>query len=281
MSIKQPLVVPHDGVPGNTCPAGQYETSLGDVNAAQGAAASKVSSQTRSRKRRENAERLLTTKALRHIKKSNAKDPRSGTPEEASTEALERMQYMELDDLYQDRLFQNQLVAIIETERSSTKWTAKDKMKAVMSYLITASTWQAGELTGIPVSTIKLWRTESAWWPKALEYARSAKKEALVSKLGEIVDLSHKAVVDRLQHGDYKYDSKTGDQYRLPVSAKDAMLIADKAQDKGMVLRGEATNITEKRQTQDSLLRTIADKLEEAIKKADAKVLEGIVISRE
>lgn len=231
-------------------------------------------------KRKLAAKQKLSKKAQKHIAKANARLPRPASKEEGVAEALERMQYMEMDDLYKERQFQQQLVNIIESERGSTKWSPQDKMRAVMAYMVTASTWQAEEVSGIPRSTIKFWKETAAWWPKALEYARSAKKESLVSKLGVVQDLALEAVTDRLKGGDYKYDARNGEQYRIPISAKDAMAIAAMSQDKGAVLRGEATNITEKRGSQSSLLDKIAEKLEKAISYADSKVIDGIVISK-
>lgn len=77
----------------------------------------------------------------------------------------------------------------------------------------------------IPEVTVKVWRT-TAWW-KELENELKVQDELQLStRLKQIAEKSFAVVEDRLEHGNYIYDQKTGKIKRVPVNLKDAHKVA-------------------------------------------------------
>ena len=77
----------------------------------------------------------------------------------------------------------------------------------------------------IPEVTVKVWRT-TAWW-KELENELKVQDELQLStRLKQIAEKSFAVVEDRLEHGNYVYDQKTGKLKRVPVNLKDAHKVA-------------------------------------------------------
>jgi len=200
--------------------------------------------------------------------------------EQLFDEGNERLDMLEHDAINRDREYQKAFQEVVErtAKNGKSKYTAGDKLRAALAYIVTASSGKAGALTGIPSKTILTWKSHAPWWPKAVEYALLAKKEELDANLQEIQDLANHGVIDRIKDGDHKLRSN-GDVVRLPISGKDLMVISAVARDKQALLRGQPTSISEKVSDADRL-DALADKITAAVK-ASGKVIEGVVIKEE
>lgn len=106
-----------------------------------------------------------------------------------------------------------------------THWSDGQKLEAVQTYLMLGSVRMTAAALKIPEITLKVWRS-SAWW-KDLESELKIQDELQLStRLKKIAEKSFAAVEDRLEHGNFVFDQKTGKIRRIPVNLKDAHKVA-------------------------------------------------------
>jgi len=79
-------------------------------------------------------------------------------------------------------------------------------------------------VTGIPLPTLKIWKT-SDWFKEFALQLQTEDVQQMDSNLKRVVDKALKAVEDRLDLGDAQYDQKTGKITRVPVKAHVALKI--------------------------------------------------------
>lgn len=114
-------------------------------------------------------------------------------------------------------------------------WSDSQKLEAVQTYLMLGSVRMTSAALKIPEITLKIWRS-SAWW-KDLESELKIQDELQLStRLKKIAEKSFAAVEDRLEHGNFVFDQKTGKIRRIPVNLKDAHKVAlDSIQQKDLI----------------------------------------------
>ena len=117
------------------------------------------------------------------------------------------------------------------------RWSDSQKLEAVQTYLMLGSVRMASAALKIPEITIKVWRA-STWW-KDLESELKIQDELQLStRLKKIAEKSFAAVEDRLEHGNFVFDQKTGKIRRIPVNLKDAHKVAvDSVQQQELIAR--------------------------------------------
>jgi hypothetical protein len=107
-------------------------------------------------------------------------------------------------------------------------WSDSQKLEAVQLYLMLGNLRATAAALRIPEITVKVWRT-SAWW-KELEAELKLQDELQLSaRLKKIAARAFDAVEDRLEHGNFVFDQKTGEVRRIPVNVKDAHKVASDA----------------------------------------------------
>jgi hypothetical protein len=96
--------------------------------------------------------------------------------------------------------------------------TEKEKYEAVALYKLVGSLQLVANMTGIPRDTLAKWHV-SDWW-KDYELDIIQQNRAQTSKkLGKIVEKAMIVVQDRLEEGDYLFNSRTGKFVRKPINA--------------------------------------------------------------
>lgn len=117
------------------------------------------------------------------------------------------------------------------------RWSDSQKLEAVQTYLMLGSVRMTSAALRIPEITIKVWRA-STWW-KDLESELKIQDELQLStRLKKIAEKSFAAVEDRLEHGNFIFDQKTGKVRRIPVNLKDAHKVAvDSVQQQELIAR--------------------------------------------
>lgn len=98
-------------------------------------------------------------------------------------------------------------------------------------YLALGSINGVSKLINIPVATVFLWKS-TKWWQELIRQFKTQENLVLSNKLKSTLDKSIELVNDRLEHGDYLYDQKTGEIRRKPVLMKDALKVATEFIDK-------------------------------------------------
>lgn len=118
------------------------------------------------------------------------------------------------------------------------------KVEVATHYLTYGNMKETQRVTGVPYTTIRLWR-KSAWWQEVEAEIRLDENAALDSKLSRLVEHSLTTVANRLEHGDFVLDSRTGEVRRIPVKMRDATRVAKDMLDQRNLVRGNPTSRVE------------------------------------
>lgn len=137
------------------------------------------------------------------------------------------------------------------------RYSDGQKMDVVKMYLMCGNLSAVSVATKIPLPTLNYWKS-SQWWSDLINEFRKEKTLVLSARMQNIVDKSWGVVEDRLEHGDWIYDQKSGQMRRKPVSLKDAAKVATDAV--------KLTNDMEKLEQFTVTSEQIGDKLDELAK---------------
>lgn len=136
-------------------------------------------------------------------------------------------------------------------------WGDSQKMEAVKTYLMTGNAAMTARILKIPEPTLRSWQ-KATWWVEIVDDLRSQDELQLSSRLKKIVDKTFDVVEDRLEHGDYVYNQKTGALRRKPINAKDAATIGLSYDNKrDLILNRQAPRASEE-QIEDKLNKLAA-----------------------
>lgn len=133
-----------------------------------------------------------------------------------------------------------------------THFTDKEKLNAVCTYALTNNARRTAEITKIPEGTIRSWKTTD-WWQEAMSRVHREEDESIATDLTNMVNKAVGHINDRLDNGDYIYDTKRGEIRRKPMGAKDLAIVTAIAIDKKQLLRGKATSRVENVSSDDIL----------------------------
>lgn len=160
-------------------------------------------------------------------------------------------------------------------------YSPKQRFQAVVTYLATGNMAVTAEIVDIPPERLRGWKMEP-WWKEMEDEVRQQKRVEVSGKLGKIIDKAFKVVEDRLENGDYIYNTKTGGIRRVEVNAKTAGDILHKSIDR-QVLLDKITIIPEAKEEQVmDRLKSIELRLIEAAKiRPLPKLIEADVITIE
>lgn len=114
------------------------------------------------------------------------------------------------------------------------------KIEAATVYAATGSLQRASELTGVPIHTLRSWRS-SEDFQALLKEVWTENNEKIDSKFTEIIEKSLDQIIDRLDSGDF-HVSRNGELVRKPISAKELSLVQAINVDKRQLLRGLPTS---------------------------------------
>ena len=110
-------------------------------------------------------------------------------------------------------------------------WPEKKRYEALTTFVATGSIPTTAHLTGIPINTIKSWKT-AAWWKEGIEQLQYEDNIKVSSKLSRLLEKSILAVEDRLDNGEHMYDPRTGTILRIPPKLRDVHKITNDIVDK-------------------------------------------------
>lgn len=100
-------------------------------------------------------------------------------------------------------------------------YPVEKRIQLVSTYLAMGNLRAACALVNINYDTANKWKA-STWWPQMVAEIQNARKSQVDSKLNKIIDKALAVIEDRLDHGDFVYNQKTGEVDRKPVSLKEA-----------------------------------------------------------
>jgi hypothetical protein len=136
---------------------------------------------------------------------------------------------------------------------SDGTWTWETKVQVATALKVTGNQRLVAQKSKVPYDTINLWKKED-WFVQLIQELKFADRAELNTKLGSIVNKSIDIVEDRLDHGDYILDQKTGQIRRKPVNMKDAAkVVNDFVTQQLKIQEQELTQEQEKETIQDTL----------------------------
>lgn len=129
------------------------------------------------------------------------------------------------------------------------------KIEAVTTWLATGNLALTAATLNIPETTMRRWKA-LPWWIQMVEDIRSEENLQLDAKLSKVVDKSVEALLDRVEHGDFQLDQKTGRMVRKPISARDASTVTRDMIDRRELLQGKKVQQTnDSRNVNERLLK--------------------------
>lgn len=151
-------------------------------------------------------------------------------------------------------------------------YSDKEKLNAVCVFAMSGNSRQTAEITKIPEATIRTWK-QTEWWAELTNRIILEKDEELGSKLTKVMDKALEQINDRLEHGNYVYNTKLDKMVRRPADAKELAAVTAISLDKRQLLRGQPTSRVEKI-SQDDRLKGLAEQFSKFVK---AKQVEQVV----
>ena len=137
---------------------------------------------------------------------------------------------------------------------SAAHWSDNQRIGAVTTYLASGNLSLTSVATEIPLATLNRWKV-APWWKEMVEQIRSEENLVLDAKLSKVVNKSVEQLLDRVEHGDYQFDQKTGQIVRVPVKARDAAKITTDMIDRRQLLQGRQNAQKDTSKVEDRLLK--------------------------
>jgi hypothetical protein len=158
-------------------------------------------------------------------------------------------------------------------------WSEDDRIRAASVYAITGNAQRTSEITKIPAGTIRQWKTQQ-WWPQVLDRVRTEHDDELDAKISKVIEKTLNQVEDRVDNGDWVYDSRApeGQQLkRVPMKGKEIAVTTSIMFDKRDLIRRKEKSVVEGQSTQQ-LLKGLLDEFR---KFTGQKTVEGVVLDKE
>lgn len=155
-------------------------------------------------------------------------------------------------------------------------WSDEKRIQAATADAMGLKAPMVAAATGVPVETIRDWRTREWYKDLVSEIQRDDDRE-LDGRLSKLIDKSTTVILDRLEKGDFMYDPKTARFMRRPVYMKDATKVTTEIINRRNLLRGKPTSISSKEALGDRLQK-LADQFKALTEARNEKVVEGEVI---
>jgi hypothetical protein len=163
------------------------------------------------------------------------------------------------------------------------QWSDEKRIEAVTSYIALGKMPVVAKATGIPVNTLWTWKKYSNWWTDLEKTVRGEQNNEYSAVITDIVTSTLKSIDDRVKHGDFIYNPRSGDTVRVPVSAKNLNLIAGTLLDKRnkLVRENQADGIVVDEKGLESKLTQLADAFKSFVASKHLPVLEMEEVVRE
>ena len=133
-------------------------------------------------------------------------------------------------------------------------WTNNQKLEAVSTYLMLGSMPETAIVTGIPLPTLKVWKTTD-WFKEYSLQLQTEDIQQMDSNLKRVVAKALKATEDRIDHGDAQFDQRTGEIIRIPIKAHVALKITSELMTKQDKLHSNPIKEEVERTIDDRLLK--------------------------
>jgi transposase-like protein len=137
---------------------------------------------------------------------------------------IERSLQLALSDIEKEKDKKRNVNRAVSAD-TNLRWSDKQKLEAVQSWLVLGNMSLVSRLHGIPRITLQVWKA-SAWWKELVDELKLQDRIELSNKMKSIVNAAHAVVANRLENGDPVLNQKTGEIVMKPVAMKDAHRVA-------------------------------------------------------
>jgi hypothetical protein len=158
--------------------------------------------------------------------------------------------------------------------KSNEWWSEAKRIEVVTTWLALGKIPLVSACTKVPEGTIRQWRTQP-WWRELELSIQTETDQELDAKLAKRIDKALDVIWDRLEHGDFLYDPKTGDFIRKPVGMKDVNKVMVDMMDKRLLIRKQPKDLQSQEAVAD-ILKNLAKEFAGMVK---AKVKDGTITS--
>jgi hypothetical protein len=145
-----------------------------------------------------------------------------------------------MDNQFKDRLEKIKQRNLTKKHDRHSHWPIEKKIEVVSQWLVLGNMKMVAATTGVSYDLIRQWKTQP-WWKELETEIRQTQNIEMDTKLSKIVDKSLDAVLDRVENGEWIWDSKSGSVKRKPASLRDVARVSVDILSKRELLRGNAT----------------------------------------
>lgn len=153
-------------------------------------------------------------------------------------------------------------------------WKEAKKIEAVTTYLSTGNLAETARILAVPIRTLESWKA-SDWWKETVARIQQDDDQQLDAKTSKAINKALDELMDRIEHGEYIYDQKTGQLRKTPAKLRDLNTAFNNLLDKRQLLRNKPTKIVEQQSTALAL-QNLAQQFANFTKKTEEKVIEYI-----
>lgn len=153
-------------------------------------------------------------------------------------------------------------------------WDDEKRIEVATADVMGLKTPQIQAATGVAAGTVKKWRQEE-WYQDLIREIQNEDDREVDGKLTRLVNKSLDVISDRMENGDWMWNSKENKFVRKPVYMKDANRVATDLINRRNLLRGKPTSISNKEQMSDKLLALA----EQFARFTSAKTIQGEVLN--
>lgn len=169
----------------------------------------------------------------------------------------------------------------LPSKKGWKRWyTDAEKLEAVKLYLLTGNQAATAAALNMHKNTMSTW-VNSQWFKDMADQLKYQGNIQLSGKLKKIAEKAQIAVEDRIEHGDWIYDQKTGEMRRKPISARDAAKVATDFLDKAWQIEDKVDKGKVEEQTQDRLAQLAEAFAKFANKTTKVEVIDVVPVERE
>jgi len=154
-----------------------------------------------------------------------------------------------------------------------TKYSPEIKLHAVITWLLTGNLSKTERILDLKKGLVASWKQRADWWPALTAAIQKERGEELDHELTTLISDTTTSIKERLENGDWKYNPKLDKLVRVPVQAKEAAIIMDKAIGNRNLLRGDPTSRSESVSVKEHLTSL----RQEFERFAAAKTVEGVI----
>lgn len=159
-------------------------------------------------------------------------------------------------------------LSVIPAKRPGNRHSREVKAQAGVLYVIYGNVARVARELGIDENAIHRW-IKTDWWEPLMAECRKEVQGEVDAKATQIIRKTQDRVIDALENGDARIDRKTGQEYRVPVAARDAAWMGAVWFDKQRIIRNQPTSIV----SSPAMLGDLADRIRKIEDKEDVKIV--------